>query len=193
MGMRMPLIPAAADQKVSAEEMLCGILKDVTFKEDGNIVANYRNADNLTSEWITSPLNIAQYVVDGNGSLRLFLNPDIILANIKTKAGIADLPEGVLEGIIGKIVPMLSQGIPLKYGITEGGMKVYADTELMKTLFSVLMPILQDEKIMASLMQSIAQNPEMADFLPMIEGVFKSLPAVVESTTKIEIGFNFEK
>ena len=88
---------------------------------------------------------------------------------------------------------MLSQGIPLKYGITEGGMKVYADTELMKTLFSVLMPILQDEKIMASLMQSIAQNPEMADFLPMIEGVFKSLPAVVESTTKIEIGLNFEK
>lgn len=193
MGVRMPLISAAADQKVSVEEMLCNILKDVTFKEDGNIVANYRNADNLTSEWIASPLNIAQYVVDGNGSLRLFLNPDIILANIKTKADIADLPEGVLEGIIGKIVPMLSQGIPLKYGIAEGGMKVYADTELMKTLFSVLMPILQDEKIMASLMQSIAQNPEMADFLPMIEGVFKSLPAVVESTTKIEIGLNFEK
>lgn len=193
MMVRLELISVADKQKVSIEQMLNQVLKDVTFREDGNVVASYRDADNLTSDWVASPLNIAQYVVDGDGSLRLFLNPDMILGNIKTKAGLTDLPEGVIESIMANIVPMLSNGFPLKYEMTEDGMKVYADTELMMTLFNVLMPLLQDENIIASLMESIAQNPDMASFKPMAEKIFKSLPAVIESTTKMEVGLNFEK
>lgn len=45
------------------KQMLCSVLKDVTLGADGNIVATYMDAANGGTEWVTSPSNMAQYVV----------------------------------------------------------------------------------------------------------------------------------
>lgn len=187
MGLRMPM------GALCAEEMLNAVLKDVTFKEDGNIVASYSEGKNMQSpQWVSSPMNMAQYTVNGN-TVRVFLNIDMVLANLKTKAGIADLPAGVLEGIMVNIVPMLSQGIPLKYNLESGKLAVYADTELLKTLMGTFLPLLQDENMMNMIMESVKNNPDFATFAPMLEGMLQQLPVVLDSTTKIELGLNLEK
>lgn len=187
MGLRMPM------GAFCAEEMLNAVLKDVTFKEDGNIVASYSEGKNMQSpQWVSSPMNMAQYTVNGN-TVRVFLNIDMVLANLKTKAGIADLPAGVLEGIMANIVPMLSQGIPLKYNLEDGKLAVYADTELLKTLMGTFLPLLQDENMMNMIMESVKNNPDFATFAPMLEGMLQQLPVVLDSTTKIELGLNLEK
>ncbi len=175
------------------EGMLTGVLKDVTFKEDGNIVASYSEGSNIQNpQWTSSPLNMAQYKVDGNKVL-VFLNIDMVLANIKTKAGMADLPDGVLEGIMANVVPMLSQGIPLTYHLNEGKLAVYADTELLMKLMQVFLPLLQDEKIINMIMESVKNDPQFGSMAPMLQGMLEQLPAVIASTNRLELGINLEK
>lgn len=180
-------------QLSGVEAQFLDVLQDVTFREDGNIVATYSDVANIKDpQWTVSPLNIAQYTVNGN-DIRLFLNIDMVLANIKTKASIADLPQGVLEGMINYVVPMLSAGVPLKYKMDGEKLVVYADTEFLKNLLAIFMPLLQDENIINMIMESVKNDPDFGSMAPMVQGLLEQLPAVVESTTKIELGINLVK
>lgn len=175
------------------EIFILGALKDVTFRKDGNISATYSKVVDINNpQWTTSPLNIAQYTVEEN-TVRLFLNVDMILTNIRTKARIANLPAEVLEGILTEIVPMLSEGFPLKYKSNPEYLIVYADTELVLKLAKVLLPLLLDENMINIIMASIEKDPAMAAFRPIVENVLKSLPAVIASTNNVELGLYLSK
>lgn len=188
LALRMEILGGA-----SVEQLLMGVLQDVTFKEDGNIVATYSEGSNIQNpQWTSSPLNIAQYKVDNNKVL-VFLNIDMVLANIRTKASIADLPASVLEGIMANVVPMLSQGIPLAYRLNEGKLTVYTDTELIMKLMQVFLPLLQDENIINMIMESIKKDPSFGSMAPMVQGMLEQLPAVLASTETLELGLNLEK
>ena len=66
LALRFPLFDDGSGDRVSVEQMLCSVLKDVTLGADGNIVATYMDAANGGTEWVTSPSNMAQYVVTGD-------------------------------------------------------------------------------------------------------------------------------
>lgn len=188
LAMAMPMVG-----DMNAQQLFLNVLQNVTFNKDGNITASYsKGSDIKDPQWKNSPLNMVQYTVK-DGKILLFLNPDMVLGNITknaTKAGLADMD---IEKIIGDFLPMLSGGFPLAYEQSEGNLKVYADTEFVLKVFNVVLPLLQNEEILAKIKAAITKDPAFAQYAPMVEAMLAQLPAVVKGTTKIELGINLTK
>lgn len=179
--------------KMNAHELLLGVLESVDFRADGNVVASYSEGDNVTApQWKNSPLNIAHYCVK-DGKIFLYLNPDMIIKNITskaTKAGMENLP---IAEMVTELLPMLSEGIPVAYTLKEGKLYAYVDTELMLKLLNLLTPMLENEEIIKEIVDAVKSTPGMKDFAPMVESMLKQLPGIVAGTTKLEAGINFVK
>ena len=106
--LRMPLIAVGAENKVSATDMLGTVLKDVTFMEDGNIVATYKDAANGGTEWTKSPVNLAQYVVENDNQIKVFLNPAAIIAAVNNAGRAIDV-QTVIQQAIQILYPNVSE------------------------------------------------------------------------------------
>ena len=136
LALRFPLFDDGSGDRVSVEQMLCSVLKDVTLGADGNIVATYMDAANGGTEWVTSPSNIAQYVVTGDNQLLLFLNPQAIMANVdNVEKSVRTVDVGaILQQAIAELYPMLINGVPLTYTKEGNRMKVFLGTDLLLPL-----------------------------------------------------------
>lgn len=190
------MIPVGDKGQKNLNEVLSYLLKNVTFMKDGNIVASYSEAaDMAVPNFKDSPLNMVQYAVK-NGKLYLYLNVEAIMAvaaQADTKA--LDI-ETILPAILPKLlelIPMISNGIPLGYSIEEGALKVYIDNELGLKIVDILLPLLENEEIVAAIKESVASNPDFAFFIGVVEAVLEQAPEVLSKTTKMEIGLNFVK
>ena len=195
----MPLIDNGAKDKVSAFDMLVASFKDVRFAEDGNVTAQIVDFANGQTEPSVSPKNVAFYVVDQmpttseRGKMRLFLNIETInkIANAdKTKSRADGLD---ISSLLALANPYIQNGIPLVLNTTaEGKITVMLDTEfLLPILKGVVIPLLSNETLVNGLLETIKNDPELGSFVPTAEAVFKQLPAVINSTSKVEIGLNF--
>lgn len=199
-------------------EMLCFVLKSVTFGEDGSLTAEYIDTKNENMPIVTAPIGLAQYVIDGEGSIRLFLNPAAIIANsiANTKTRAVDL-NILVEGLMQNLMPMLSQGIPLHYGpaiasedpkygedgtsIVEGSqltysedtLSFYLDTNTLLPLIKAFLPILQDQDFVDQIIEAASKDPAMGSQAHMLRGILKDLPSIIENTTLLEIGINLKK
>lgn len=133
LALRFPLFDDGSGDRVSVEQMLCSVLKDVTLGADGNIVATYMDAANGGTEWVTSPSNIAQYVVTGDNQLLLFLNPQAIMANVdNVEKSVRTVDVGaILQQAIAELYPMLINGVPLTYTKEGNRMKVFLDRPII--------------------------------------------------------------
>lgn len=201
MVLRLPIIPSGeADEagkpaNVSVEKMLGTVLKDVTLKEDGNISATYMDAVNGGTEYVTSPANLAQYVIAGDNQLLLFLNPQAIMANVKTMqraAGITD--PSFIQQAMATLLPLLGQGIPVVYEQDGDNMKVYLNTEVLLPLMkNVVAPLFQSKDFVAMVMEVMTKNPDFASMAPLMTPVLQSIPEIIEKTTKLEIGLKLKK
>lgn len=203
----MPMI-GDGDEKVSPVEMLTMVLKSVTFMEDGNVTADYVNASDMSKGTISSPAGIAQYVITSEGNLRLFLNPAAIIANTvkaaaKSHTRAADISL-IIEGMMQQLIPMLSQGIPVSFGKAienaEGELNedpdtlsFYLGTETLLPLLKAFIPLLSDEEFINGIVEKASKDPSMESMAAMLPALFSSLPDIINSTTKIEIGINLKK
>lgn len=190
------MIPVGDKGQKNLNEVLSYLLKNVTFMKDGNIVASYSEAADMAApSFKDSPLNMVQYAVK-NGKLYLYLNVEAIMAvaaQADTKA--LDI-ETILPAILPKLlelIPMISNGIPLGYSIEEGALKVYIDNELGLKIVDILLPLLENEEIVAAIKESVASNPDFAFFIGVVEAVLEQAPEVLSKTTKMEVGLNFVK
>lgn len=175
------------------DQLLLSVLKDITFKEDGNIIATYSEGKNIQDpQWTESPTNIAQYYIKNN-TVYLLLNPSMLISSIVTKAETSSAQDQVIAGLITNILPMLGSGFPLAYKIEEGKLTVFADTELTMKLLSVVSPLLQDETFVTELLTKMAQDPQFGGFTPMVKSILRQLPEVLEKTTQLELGINLVK
>lgn len=188
----MSAINMIGDEKLSLQGAMAALLKDVTFRADGNIEASYSEASSLANPtWVKSPLNIAQYYVKDN-KLYLLLNIDAIMATVatskaQTKIDIVDILPQLME-----LLPMLSTGIPLGYSIDDkGALGVYIEKDLGMKLVNILLPLLQDEEIIAAIMESVNSNPVFAAYAALTQEILQQLPEVAAGTTKMELGLNF--
>lgn len=181
-----PTNPEGEQWTVSA--MLNYVLKSITFMEDGNIVAEYRDTKGDQSI-TTSPVNLVQYVVKDDGGLLIFLNPQAIALADKTRA--LDI-NSLLATVMGQVLPMLANGVPMEYKKDGDKLTLYLDTQLLLPLLrNTLTPLLQDQEIVDMLIAMVSANEDMAMYLPYISGIITSMPSVLEKTTNIEIGLNF--
>ena len=191
--LRMELIAAGADHKVSATEMLGTVLQDVTFMEDGNIVATYKDAANGGTEWTKSPVNLAQYVVENDNQIKVFLNPAAIIAAVNNAGRAVDF-QTVIQQTIQMLYPMLVNGVPVAFEQTEDALSVYLNTELLLPLLKTLVvPLLSDEEVVAMLVELMKKDPDFSEMADLAEPMLKAFPEIIESTTKVEIGLNFVK
>ena len=193
LALRMELIAAGADHKVSAPEMLGTVLQDVTFMEDGNIVATYKDAANGGTEWTKSPVNLAQYVVENDNQIKVFLNPAAIIAAVNNAGRAVDV-QTVIQQTIQMLYPMLVNGVPVAFEQTEDALSVYLNTELLLPLLKTLVvPLLSDEEVVAMLVELMKKDPDFSEMADLAEPMLKAFPEIIESTTKVEIGLNFVK
>lgn len=193
LALRMELIAAGADHKVSATEMLGTVLQDVTFMEDGNIVVTYKDAANGGTEWTKSPVNLAQYVVENDNQIKVFLNPAAIIAAVNNAGRAVDV-QTVIQQTIQMLYPMLVNGVPVAFEQTEDALSVYLNTELLLPLLKTLVvPLLSDEEVVAMLVELMKKDPDFSEMADLAEPMLKAFPEIIESTTKVEIGLNFVK
>ena len=191
--LRMDLIAAGADNKISATDMLGTVLQDVTFMEDGNIVATYKDAANGGTEWTKSPVNLAQYVVENDNQMKVFLNPAAIIAAVNNAGRAVDV-QAVIQQAIQILYPMLVNGVPVAFEQTEDALSVYLNTELLLPLLKTLVvPLLSDEEVVAMLVELMKKDPDFGEMAGLAEPTLKAFPEIIESTTKVEIGLNFVK
>mgnify|MGYP000631559849 FL=1 len=191
--LRMDLIAAGADNKISATDMLGTVLQDVTFMEDGNIVATYKDAANGGTEWTKSPVNLAQYVVENDNQMKVFLNPAAIIAAVNNAGRAVDV-QAVIQQAIQMLYPMLVNGVPVAFGQTDDALSVYLNTELLLPLLKTLVvPLLPDEEVVAMLVELMKKDPDFGEMAGLAEPTLKAFPEIIESTTKVEIGLNFVK
>lgn len=193
LALRMDLIAAGADNKISATDMLGTVLQDVTFMEDGNIVATYKDAANGGTEWTKSPVNLAQYVVENDNQMKVFLNPAAIIAAVNNAGRAVDV-QAVIQQAIQMLYPMLVNGVPVAFGQTDDALSVYLNTELLLPLLKTLVvPLLSDEEVVAMLVELMKKDPDFGEMAGLAEPTLKAFPEIIESTTKVEIGLNFVK
>lgn len=217
MMLQMGLIPQE-DGAASITQMLSRSLKTIEFKADGNIVAGYVDKGIVGGPVIQSPTGIAQYVVATDGTILLYLNPQAIIMNVmkaqneaaKSRAIDFSKYQATIDGLAEMLVKCVNEGFPITYtnGIykapekeeesgsfinTDENVSVYAGTEFILPLLKAIAPIFNDEEVRQAIMDLAGQNEDFASMAPMLDGILKALPEVVEKTTKIEAGLILTK
>lgn len=163
------------------DPMLRQYLQDVSFLEDGNIIATY-NAAQATEEdsnpeplWKSSSLNLAHYHVNG-AICQVYPCIEMIMRQVAMdEAGRSTIDmTSVLSQLLGN-------GLPVHFTpVANGGTTVYVDLELLKQ-FSSFFPMIP------------SLIPDDNELKPILEEVFNQLPGLLEKTTKLEIGLNLVK
>lgn len=193
LALRFPLFDDGSGDRVSVEQMLCSVLKDVTLGADGNIVATYMDAANGGTEWVTSPSNMAQYVVTGDNQLLLFLNPQAIMANVdNVEKSVRTVDVGaILQQAIAELYPMLINGVPLTYTKEGNRMKVFLGTDLLLPLMkNIVSSLFEDEEFLNMVIEAMKSDPQFGGMAGMMVPTLKLLPEIIKNTTQLEIGLD---
>lgn len=193
LALRFPLFDDGSGDRVSVEQMLCSVLKDVTLGADGNIVATYMDAAWRGTEWVTSPSNMAQYVVTGDNQLLLFLNPQAIMANVdNVEKSVRTVDVGaILQQAIAELYPMLINGVPLTYTKEGNRMKVFLGTDLLLPLMkNIVAPLFEDEEFLNMVIEAMKSDPQFGGMAGMMVPTLKLLPEIIKNTTQLEIGLD---
>ena len=193
LALRFPLFDDGSGDRVSVEQMLCSVLKDVTLGADGNIVATYMDAANGGTEWVTSPSNMAQYVVTGDNQLLLFLNPQAIMANVdNVEKSVRTVDVGaILQQAIAELYPMLINGVPLTYTKEGNRMKVFLGTDLLLPLMkNIVAPLFEDEEFLNMVIEAMKSDPQFGGMAGMMVPTLKLLPEIIKNGTQLEIGLD---
>lgn len=193
LALRFPLFDDGSGDRVSVEQMLCSVLKDVTLGADGNIVATYMDAANGGTEWVTSPSNMAQYVVTGDNQLLLFLNPQAIMANVdNVEKSVRTVDVGaILQQAIAELYPMLINGVPLTYTKEGNRMKVILRYRpIIAVMKNIVAPLFEDEEFLNMVIEAMKSDPQFGGMAGMMVPTLKLLPEIIKNTTQLEIGLD---
>lgn len=208
-GMELPMetllklllvMPILEDGSVDCTTMLTTALKKVDFREDGNIVANYLDIVDEAEAYTDSPLNMAHYVLNGEGNMLFYLNPSAVFAAEamnapkRVRSGRAADIDAIMNNVLSQVIPMLSEGIQLHYRMDGDSLIVYIGGDLLLPLLKEnVLPLLKDEALVGMLTELVASNPDMEGFAEMLPEIISSVVEVIEGTSNIEIGLNLSK
>lgn len=150
-----------------------GLIKEMTFRPDGNLIVVYAKGDGTDASWQESDLNQLQYFISNN-TIYLCVSDKLLQSN---------LDEDAFMGVLKVLLQQYTTGIPLEYDSSESGkLKLYIDKKIlannklvsMTPMLSTLLPK-QSETLPVSLMQNVLENYSTA----------------IKATTNIALGLNF--
>ena len=166
---------------------------------DGNITAVYVDIENGATEPTTSPLNIAQYIVNDDNSIQVFLNPAAIIyhsmANApENRSRAVDMGEMIAQ-LMGIAMPLLTDGVPVQVSqnAEDNSMDIYLGTEFLVPILKCASPLFEDEDFINMLLEEMAKDPTFGSMAPMMGGALRTMPQIIDNTTKIELGIHFLK
>lgn len=212
MAMAMEIVPDPLNvtDTISPNEVLPKLLKNVEFREDGNIIADYIDLKTKDINPVKSPIGIAQYVITEDGKFLLFLNPQQIIATTvsnATKALGTRAPEitTVIEQLLTQLLPLIKNGIPLEWTQytynpdpwgdeiipVENTFSFTIGKEVLLPLLKTVTPVLSDPEVKSQLVE--AAKEEMGAMGASLKGILDSLPEIVNTTSEIKLGINLEK
>lgn len=148
-------------------------LKDITFEENGYLVANYDPKGNAgASGWIASPANAVQwYVKDG----QVYLLPN--LSAIIPPAPKSDAPNPLLS--------LLTNGMPVNFIIDTTGdekkLSVYVTREQMLPMMDILIQLIEGMDTTGDVM------------LGMMKIVMPEMKATLEACTTFDLGMDLKR
>lgn len=195
-------LPLLQNNTATLPVALSNVLKQLQFQKDGNILAQYVDAENLaTGTVLTSPTNLIQYTVTDASNLLLFLNPQAIEAAddanrlAPRKRAITDIPgiDSLIPNVLAQLVPMMGGGVPMQYELNGNDMRLYLGTDVLLPLLKQISPLLKNEQIINTIVEMASQNENMAGMATMLPDILKSAADVIDTTTQIEIGLNLNK
>ncbi len=157
-------------------------LQDVTFVEDGNIIATYNVSNKTTSEtetqdnWKTSDLNQAHYRVKDDVCC-VYPNLEMIMRQMETG--------GTID--IDLFQQLLINGIPCRFELSKGQDSLYM--YLNEEYFKQLIPFI---KLAGTLISedSMIQIPNTSMYISLKE-IMTNLPEALEKTESMNVGLNF--
>ena len=211
----LPIIPVYNNTAyMSLVQAIGSALKTVAFRPDGNAVVTYLQTNNGSAQFAQAPICMIQYLPLTDNVLKLYINPTDLMGQILINSSShPDLPANPfgkssrkmaradagsttpslqdMMQIILKLAPMLSEGIPMQYDLTQTSLQLYLNTEtLLPLLQGVIVPLLEDPIIQASIIEKISANPSLSGYLPVIKALVAAFPKLLSTTTRIELGVN---
>lgn len=191
--LNMIKVDAGNGEMVNIKTMLCNVLHKITLGADGNVSAVYVDAANGGTAPVETPANVAQYIVESDTHLRLFLNMDAIAASLNrmnptTKA--VDM-NAILEQAMSTLIPLMYEGIPVAYSIGEKGeMAVFLDTELLKPLLvGIVAPLVENEEFVAMLLEAV-ESAGMGSMASTVKSLLDMVPVASKTAMQVEVGLN---
>ena len=186
---------------LTLSQCLYGVLKEVSFLADGNVQAQYKDTPK-SSDFVTSPLNLATYTSPKEGEIRLFLNvPQIINEATKDKSRAEEdkTPSGadllpylaeVMPQLMAMVPQLLTEGIQINYTVDENGvMFIYLDKEVLLPILNLFIPVLQNQDFLDAVGAIV--NEAMPGFGATVSALLKGIPTWLENTTKMQFGVKF--
>ena len=168
-------IPALAGPLGSL--VLGQVLQNVTFQDNGQIVASYSKSGisldkPVTPSWETSEEGYAAYNVTETQIL-VFLNLEKIIAGSKSEQSSFD-----------PLIELVKNGIPVNYEIASDGnsARVYIDKELVDKIVPLL-----------PMLSGMIEDNALGGMGAFVKGLLDSFPEAMNKTTKLEIGLNLVK
>lgn len=168
--------------------MLHDYLKDVTFKEDGNIIATYNGAiameENSETQvvWKSSALNLAHYCMK-DGVCYVYPNVEMIMRQVESdNAGRSTGTDPITQ----LLAQLLNDGIPVHFDAED--LKVYLDQDFLKQLVPLipLLGALVDENTKIE----VENVPIFGNLTIPIQPIIDNLPNALNSADEIKIGLN---
>lgn len=148
-------------------------LKDITFKENGYLVANYDSEGNAgTSGWMASPENAVQwYVKDG----QVYLLPNLS----------AIIPPTPKSDATNPLLSLLTNGMPVNFVIDTTGdeqkLNVYVTKQQMLPMMDILIKMIEGMDTTGNLM------------LGMMKIIMPEMKMTLETCTTFDLGMDLKR
>lgn len=215
LALAMTTQPDANGEPQPLPALYANILKNVTFGEDGSITAVYCDTDKEGWPEATASKGIASYVVKEDGTVLVFIDPTAVIANVAantSKSRAIDM-DAIMATLINDVLPMCQNGVPVNYGpaLVDTGdydanynpifapsenpnaYSFYLGTDMLLPLLKVAAPIIADDDVINMIVEAAKQDPAMGGMADMLPDILKTLPEIVDTTSKVEIGINLDR
>lgn len=167
------------------KKLVLEYLQDVTFMEDGNIIATYNTSKKGEGEaetqdsWKTSDLNQAHYRVKDDVCC-VYPNLEMIMRQMETG--------GTID--VDLLQQLLINGIPCHFELSEGtevaqdALYMYMDEEFFKQLIPFI-------KLVGTLISEDTLIPVSDSIYISLKEIMTNLPEALEKTENMDVGLNF--
>lgn len=189
--------------KLTLDDVLCGVLSSISFKENGVWNIAYKTNPFINTFPVETPNTALKYVLADNSSVKLFVNPGELIRNGgspeskmfllgNTRAGESGFdPLSLITIASAAIANDLTEGVKFNYVMTDNMLQLTLDPAIVNRVMAIVLPLLKTTEVQAEIAEALMEDPEVAPYAQLFGMMLGSLPTELDEDMLIT--FNFEK